>query len=110
EIFLEAMREAAIDVKVSAESKAREALEKLRSDLIKPDLVFLDLNMPVMNVEQFLAEIKQAPQLKDLPVIIYSTTSHPDTIKKVKKMGAFDFVTKPDKFSKLIDILKRILS
>ena len=104
------MRETDVEVEVRTESKAREALEKLRSGILEPDLIFLDLNMPMMNGEQFLAEIKQEPQLKQIPVIIYSTTSHPATIKRTKEMGAFGFVTKPDKFSKLIEILKKILN
>lgn len=52
------------------------AFEKLRSgSFTKPDLIFLDLNMPVMDGRSFLKQIKKEVALQDIPVIIYSTSS-----------------------------------
>lgn len=42
---------------------------------VKPDLIFLDLNMPIMDGRVFLKKIKEDPALNNIPVIIYSTSS-----------------------------------
>lgn len=52
-----------------------------------PNLIFLDVNMPVMNGKQFLSVIKQIPRLKSIPIIMYSTTSHQEEMKEYFKMG-----------------------
>ena len=89
---------------------AVEALEKLSSKEIVPDVIFLDLNMPVMGGQQFLMEIKKDENLKDIPVIIFSTASHPSTIQLMKDIGAHDFITKPDNLKVLVNILKPLLA
>lgn len=109
EIFLAALSEIDISVKCTIASNGREALEMLNESTINPDIIFLDLNMPVMNGQQFLLEIKQANTHKEIPVIILSTTSHKATIDMVMDMGAQQFFSKPDSFEDLIDILKSIL-
>lgn len=74
-----------------------------------PDLIFLDLNMPVMNGIQFLREVKAAHKAKDVPVIIFSTASDMKTIDEAKQLGAHDFITKPEKFSELVGLLHGLL-
>ena len=66
-------------------SNARNALSKLDHKDIQTDLIFLDLNMPIMSGEQFLAEIKKNHSLRDIPVIILFTTSHKGTTEAAKK-------------------------
>ncbi len=73
-------------------------------------MIFLDLNMPVMSGQQFLIEIKKNSQLQNIPIIIFSTSSHIETIRLMKELGAHDFITKPNKYDKLIDVLKNTLS
>jgi CheY-like chemotaxis protein len=71
------------------------AFEKLRSeDLTKPDLIFLDLNMPVMDGWTFLELIKKDTHLKNIPVIIYTTSSNETDKKFAKDNGAAHFLTK----------------
>jgi CheY-like chemotaxis protein len=109
EIFLAALDEINKSIKCTIAVNGKEALELLKSRKINPDIIFLDLNMPVMNGQQFLLEIKQDKKHKEIPVLILSTTSHKATIDLIMDMGAQQFFSKPDSFEDLIDILKSIL-
>lgn len=86
------------------------ALAQLTAASELPDLIFLDLNMPVMNGKQFLVEVKKHERLKDIPVIILSTSSDQSTINETALLGAADFLTKPNKLSLLEAKLRVILN
>ncbi|MEJ7646438.1 MAG: response regulator [Chryseolinea sp.] len=110
EIFLTAAKEVSGRVKCTSLFDAREALKKLEIGELVPDVIFLDLNMPVMNGQQFLTEIKKKLRLKSIPIIIFSTTSNDDTIVRMKALGAHDFITKPNRYDQLLEILKKLLN
>jgi len=110
EIFFTALNQVAASVIFSAISNAGEALQKLKDKEITPDVIFLDLNMPIMNGQQFLIEIKKNVELANIPVIVFSTTSHLATIELTRELGAHDFITKPDKFDDLIAIFKSVFA
>lgn len=110
EFFITAIDQLSKAVTCTAISRAQEALLKLKEKVIMPDLIFLDLNMPVMNGQQFLTEIKKDPILRSIPIIILSTSSHETTIELMKELGAEDFITKPDTFDKLVLLLKPYLN
>jgi CheY-like chemotaxis protein len=105
EIFLAALQQVSTSLSLIAERNAREALDKLVARLLSPDVIFLDLNMPGMNGQQFLSAIKKGNELKDIPVIIYSTSSQLSVIRHTKDMGAAGYITKPDSVEGLIEIL-----
>lgn len=75
----------------------------------KPDMILLDLNMPRKDGRQTLGEIKSNDDLKDIPIIILTTSaSHEDVVKSYKD-GCNCFVTKPvdlKQFTKIIQTLK----
>lgn len=110
ELFIEAAKEIAPDINITVVPDASIALEKLISKAVIADVIFSDLNMPRMNGQQFLLEIKRRPDLKDIPVIIFSTSSHAHTIQLVKDFGAHDFITKPGLFNELVSTLRRLLT
>lgn len=110
EIFLTAVEHINPALKCSVESEAIIALQKLENKELVPDVIFLDLNMPVMNGQQFLVEIKRRESLKDIPIIIFSTSRHEPTKLITKQLGALDFITKPDNFDALIEVLKPVIS
>lgn len=107
EIFLSAVEIVSCTILCTTISSAVVALQKLERKDLKPDCIFLDLNMPVMSGQEFLVEIKKREKLKDIPVIIFSTTSHTHTIEATKQLGAHDFITKPDKYDELINLLTK---
>jgi CheY-like chemotaxis protein len=86
------------------------ALQILAEKNPKPDYIFLDINMPFMNGKECLAAIKKDDQLKHIPVIMYSTSTSTNEIKECYALGAFDFLIKPDRFTKLCEDLDSIFS
>ena len=70
-----------------------------------PDLIFLDINMPRKNGIECLSEIKQNKKLKDLPVIMFSTSNSRDKIGMVFKNGADVYIHKPNDFSQLKQVI-----
>ena len=84
------------------------ALEMLNSTQFIPDLIFVDLNMPRMNGKQCLAEIKKIDRLVNVPVYIYSTSSH-NQIKGTHDVVPTAYITKPSTLPELTQILKGVL-
>ena len=74
---------------------------------LQPDLIFLDLNMPRCNGFDCLKKLKGS-ELKDVPVVIFTTTRNQDHIDKAYKAGATLFLSKPYSFTELIDSLKQV--
>jgi CheY-like chemotaxis protein len=74
-----------------------------------PDILFLDLNMPRKNGFECLSEIKQNRNLKDLPLVILSTSNSKDMIGMVFKIGAQVFIHKPGDFAQLKQVIYHAL-
>jgi CheY-like chemotaxis protein len=81
-----------------------------------PSVLFLDINMPRKNGFECLFEIKHNEKLKDLPVVMFST-SYPrdmnyerDMINTLLKIGAYDFIRKPDDFNQLKLVISNALA
>lgn len=82
-----------------------EALNKLIHKEINPDVIFLDLNMPVMSGFEFLTEIKKRDIIKNIPIIIFSTSQFEEIKVKARKYGANEYISKPNDFNELKKIL-----
>jgi CheY-like chemotaxis protein len=70
-----------------------------------PQVLFLDLNMPRKNGFECLSEIRRNDRLKDLPVIIFSTSLDRDIVNLLYNNGAHYYISKPNEFEKLKDII-----
>ena len=100
--FCEAVREIDPSLEYLVAHDGEEALTKIRtSGAALPDLIFLDLNMPRMNGLRCLVELKKDSQLRNIPVIILSTSCSPRDIEEAKVNGAAYFMIKPSKYGKL---------
>ena len=111
EIFIEAIKEVAPQVNVRVADNGRDLMGfLLNRPATLPDLIFLDLNMPLKNGHECLEEIRSNDELKDSPVIIYSTSSSLQHIDETYKRGADFYVPKPDSFKELKWIANKILS
>jgi CheY-like chemotaxis protein len=108
EFLSEAISELSSDVKISLAGNGKELMKQLGTVKL-PDLVFLDLNMPIMNGFECLSLIKKEPKFKDLPVLIYSTSANPDQIEMTFQNGAYLYIQKPSNIVELKNIVKKVL-
>jgi len=74
-----------------------------------PDILFLDLNMPLMNGFECLEDIRKNVRLRNICVIIFSTSSNPSDIDKSYNLGANAYIQKPLSEREMKDILKNTL-
>lgn len=109
DIFSLALKTVSPGAAFFSEIDARQALDRLTAGDIVPDVIFLDLNIPLMGGVQFLEQVKQHERIKNIPVIIYSTSSLDATIKTTRTLGAAEFITKPDTFDDLVKILSKYI-
>ncbi|HEY0356261.1 MAG TPA: response regulator [Flavisolibacter sp.] len=94
------------DVVVDTAKDGIDALDKLREPEVYPELIFLDMNMPRMNGRDFLQQIKSLPSLAHIPVIMYSTSSSPELMEETRRLGALDYIVKPNSFDELCTVLQ----
>jgi CheY-like chemotaxis protein len=111
EIFADSLFSLHKGVHLEEAKNGFEAFEKLNSaGFKKPDLIFLDLNMPVMDGKQFLILIKQDENLKDIPIIIYSTSSSVEDKVFALENKAILFMTKHYSMTQLQKELKQAVA
>ncbi len=75
-----------------------------------PEVIFLDLNMPRKNGFECLDEIRRDPKLKDIPVVIYSTSSNNDIVNRTYQQGANYYICKPQSYTLLKRTIQFVLS
>jgi DNA-binding response OmpR family regulator len=75
----------------------------------QPDLIILDITMPVMTGIEMLGKLKAENDLKDIPVIMLTAESGKENVMQIVKMGVKDYIVKPFKGEQLIERAKNIL-
>ncbi len=111
DLLFEAIHEVDHSINCIAAQNGQEALAGLRrTEMPKPDLIFLDLNMPRVNGMQFLKEIKRDSTLQDIPVVIYTTSKISTDESECKRLGAVHFITKPNSFRGICRIVADIFA
>jgi CheY-like chemotaxis protein len=75
-----------------------------------PGIIFLDLNMPRKNGFECLDEIRKDPKLKDIPVVIFSTSSNNDIVNRTYQQGANYYICKPQSYTLLKRTIEFVLS
>jgi len=98
----------------SAEVETLEASEKLLHHLERaetlPDYIFLDLNMPRKSGKECLKEIQEDVRLKEIRVVIYSTSINPRDVAETYEDGAYCFIQKPNSFSELKKLIQKVVT
>jgi CheY-like chemotaxis protein len=74
----------------------------------RPDLIMLDLNLPRKDGREVLAELKNDPELKTIPIIVLTTSRSDKDILQSYQLNANCFITKPVDFQQFIDVVKTI--
>lgn len=101
-LFEEALEELTMKISFSSFDNGVELMDNLlnaKADL--PDFIFLDLNMPLMDGEECLHDIRSIAAFVDIPVIIYSSSIELARAEQLQNMGANLYLKKPNSFPKL---------
>jgi len=109
-LFREAVSEIDSTLFCHAVNNGDQALRWLEQEIDRPDVIFLDVNMPVVTGWECIAQLKQKRELQHIPVIMYSTTSQKTHVNKALSLGALCLLTKPDSFQRIKEILTKVIS
>jgi CheY-like chemotaxis protein len=108
-LFTDAFNEVSLNLELAVVNDGVQLLQFLSKEVKLPQIIFLDLNMPLKKGFECLKELKESEKLKNIPVIIYSTSASPTDIEKSKQLKAHLYVTKPNSFIQLKKVIQRVL-
>ncbi|HYC87563.1 MAG TPA: response regulator [Chryseosolibacter sp.] len=103
-LFCETVRIISPQIHCDIAGNGKEGLQVLNEASKLPELVFLDINMPIMDGRETLKVIKSTPKLQRLNVIVYSTSIGPADAQEYTKLGV-KHITKPSTFNGLLRAL-----
>ncbi len=110
-LFEDALREICAETKLTTANDGEQLMKLLLENTSAlPNSIFLDLNMPRKNGFECLEEIRSNPVLKDIPIVIFSTTAQQQSVDRAYEYGANFYIQKPGTFAQLKGIIKKILS
>lgn len=109
--FTDAFDELKINTVVNTVNNGRELINFLNEpETVLPSIIFLDLNMPILNGIDCLKEIKQNEKYKDIAIAIYSTSSSEEDVENTFVLGANIYIKKPSNFNDLKKILSDVVT
>jgi CheY-like chemotaxis protein len=109
-LFRYALKEISSSIRCTHASDGLTALKTLDSLEELPDLIFLDLNMPIMHGFECLEQMKKNTRIANIPTVVFTTSNNPSDIKRARELGARGYFCKPMDFIQLISHLKEVLS
>jgi CheY-like chemotaxis protein len=92
---------------VITSANGKEGLQKAANE--KPDLIVLDINMPIMNGHDMLDSLRANPALRDIPVIMCTISNRIEDITKASSFNISDYVTKPFNCTELAEKIREAL-
>ena len=112
-LAVEALKYAKVSNKIHVVEDGVEAMAYLRregkyADVVRPDLILLDLNLPKKNGREVLAEIKSDEDLKRTPVVIMTISEDEIDILKTYELHANCYITKPVDLNQFIEVVKAV--
>lgn len=112
-LTVEALKEAKIKNNLSVVQDGVEAMEFLQQkgsykNAVRPDLILLDLNLPRKDGREVLVEIKNTPGLRQIPVVVLTTSRAEGDIFHAYDLHANCYITKPVDFKQFMDVVKSI--
>ena len=108
-LFQEALGQIPVKTDLVIAENGMELMKKLGSTEQVPDLIFLDMNMPVKNGMECLHELRRSEMYNETPVVILSTSVAGYLLEDAYNAGANLYIQKPTSFSNLVTILKKCL-
>jgi len=112
-LAVEALKEGKVRNRMHTVGDGEEALAFLRrekpyAEAPRPDLILLDLNLPKKTGQEVLAEIKEDPDLRRIPVVILTVSEAEADILKTYNLHANCYITKPVDLERFIEVVKSI--
>lgn len=111
-LIREALKEAPVPVQITLARDGVEATEYLHQVEIglasRPDLVLLDLNLPRKNGREVLADVKSSPNLKQIPVLVMTSSRSDDDIAQAYALNANCYITKPGDLQQYVNVVRAI--
>jgi two-component system, chemotaxis family, response regulator Rcp1 len=109
----EALREGKVRNDIHVAADGIEAMKFLRrrgefNKAPRPDLILLDLNLPLKDGREVLEEIKSDPELQSIPVVILTTSKDEEDVAKSYQLHANSFITKPVSFDQFLKVMRSI--
>jgi len=112
ELIQTAFEEAGVEARFMVFRDGEEAINRFQHWAINstpvPNLVFLDLNLPRASGHEVLAAIRSKPEFKALPVLVFSTSTHPSDRTRSLAAGATDYLVKPPHFNDLLVMVNAV--
>jgi chemotaxis family two-component system response regulator Rcp1 len=113
QLAIEALHSAKIANRLSHVEDGVEAMQFVRREgpyenVPRPDLILLDLNLPRKDGREVLAELKQDPKLKQIPVVILTTSKSEQDVLRSYSLHANCYITKPVDFAQFMEVVKSI--
>jgi len=111
ETFQDALNEAKIPTELTTVNNGQQLMDNLKDpSKPNPDIIFLDINMPVKSGKEALAEIKKDETLKEIPAVMLSTSENAKDVEDTFNAGANLYMRKPYSFKNFILLLKKVFS
>jgi two-component system, chemotaxis family, response regulator Rcp1 len=112
-LTIEALKEAKIKNNLNVVQDGVDAMEFLQhkgsyKNAIRPDLILLDLNLPRKDGREVLAEIKNTPELRQIPVVVLTTSRAEEDVLRAYDLHANCYITKPVDFKQFMSVVKSI--
>ena len=108
----EALKENPIPVEMTVVRDGVEAMDYLhraeQGAISRPDLVLLDLNLPRKNGREVLAEVKGSPALRQIPVVVMTSSRSEEDVQEAYELNANCYITKPADLSEYVKVVRSI--
>jgi len=107
-IFSQVASEVNAKFKITCLNDCESLLEYLNTSS-PPDIIFLDLNMPLLSGQDCLKKIKERAEWRNIPIVIYSTATRKDIIEECYKLGASLYIAKPNESNRLKETISWVI-
>lgn len=111
-LIREALKQTPLEVQITHARDGVEAMEYLHQSEVglvnRPDIILLDLDLPRKNGREVLTEVKAAPDLKQIPVLIMTSSKADEDIQQAYTLNANCYITKPANLQDYLDVVRSI--
>jgi CheY-like chemotaxis protein len=111
-LIREALKETPLPVQITVARDGVEATDYLHQSetglTTRPDLILLDLNLPRKNGREVLAEVKASPKLKQIPVLVMTSSRADEDVSQAYALNANCYITKPGDLREYVHVVRAI--